>query len=204
MDGHEVNISAGCPMDILNASATKPMEGGPSFSLRNRVFRSLWNVAWLLFASWTPPFLHPWRRVLLRLFGAKVAPTAGIYGSARIWYPPNFEIGHHAYVGPRVNVYCMAKITFGEYSLASQGAHLCAGTHEIDEFNFQLKTKPIEIGPQAWIAAEAFVGPGVKVGEGAVLGARACAFRDLEPWVVYSGNPAQSLRKRKYHSRIVS
>ncbi|MEY9986002.1 putative colanic acid biosynthesis acetyltransferase WcaF [Bradyrhizobium yuanmingense] len=191
-------------MDVLDASATTPMEGGASFSIRNRLFRVAWNVVWAVLASWTPPFMHPWRSFLLRLFGAKVAETAGIYGSARIWYPPNLEIGEHAYIGPRVNVYCMAKISFGDYALASQGAHICAGTHDIDDFNFQLKTKPIEIGAQAWIAAEAFVGPGVKIGEGAVLGARACAFRDLEPWVVYSGNPAQPLRKRKYHSRISS
>lgn len=177
------------------------MEGGPSFSLWNRLFRVAWGVTWGLLASWTPPFMHPWRRLLLRLFGAKVAGTAGIYGSARIWYPPNLEIGEHAYIGPRVNVYCMAKITFGAYSLASQGAHICAGSHDIDDFNFQLRAEPIEIGAQAWVAAEAFVGPGVTIGEGAVLGARAFAFRDLEAWVVYSGNPAQPLRKRKYHPR---
>ncbi|KRQ17379.1 acetyltransferase [Bradyrhizobium manausense] len=189
---------------LLDAQQTKPMEGGPSFSLRNRAQRFIWSAAWLVLASWTPPFLHPWRRTLLRLFGAKVASTAGIYGSARIWYPPNFEIGEHAYVGPKVNVYCMAKISFGDYSLASQGSHICAGTHDIDDNSFQLKAKPIEIGAQAWIAADAFVGPGVKIGEGAVLGARACAFRDLEPWVVYSGNPAQALRKRKYQPRSFS
>jgi putative colanic acid biosynthesis acetyltransferase WcaF len=52
------------------------------------------------------------------------------------------------------------------------------------------------IEPQAWVAAEAFVGPGVTVGEGAVLGARGVAFKALEPWTVYAGNPAQPLKKR--------
>jgi putative colanic acid biosynthesis acetyltransferase WcaF len=61
--------------------------------------------------------------------------------------------------------------------------------------------RPITIGAEAWIAAEAFVGPGVQVGEGAVLGARAAAFRDLEPWTVYSGNPAMPLRPRVRHDR---
>jgi putative colanic acid biosynthesis acetyltransferase WcaF len=140
--------------------------------------------------------LHPWRRFLLRLFGAKVAQTACIYGSARIWYPPYFEIGDHSCIGPKVIIYCMAKISFGDYSIASQGAHICAGTHDIDDPHFQLKCRPIIICSRAWIAADAFVGPGVIVGEGAVLGARACAFRNLEPWTVYSGNPATPLRKR--------
>lgn len=184
-------------MTILDAKVSNPLEGGPSFSLSNRLLRLIWNMTWFLLASWTPPFMHPWRRFLLRLFGAKVARTAVVYSSASIWYPPNFEIGEHACVGRRVIIYCMAKITFKDYALASQGAHICAGTHDIDDRNFQLKTKPITIGTRAWIAADAFVGPGVKVGDGAVLGARGCTFRDLESWTVYLGNPAQVLRSRQ-------
>jgi len=184
----------------LDASRSNPREGGPSFPLRHRLLRASWNLAWALLASWTPPVMHPWRRALLRLFGAKVHPTAGIYGSALIWYPPNLTMGPHSYLGPKSNCYCMAPISIGAYALTSQGAQLCAGTHDIDDPNFQLKTRPIIIGDHAWIAAEAFVGPGVTVGEGAVLGARGCAFRDLEPWTVYAGNPARLLRRRK-HSR---
>jgi putative colanic acid biosynthesis acetyltransferase WcaF len=95
-----------------------------------------------------------------------------------------------------VTVYNMAKITLSDRALVSQGAHLCAGTHDIEDEHFQLKTRPITLGSRAWIAAEAFVGPGVSIGDGAVLGARGCAFRDLEPWTVYAGNPARVLRPR--------
>ena len=61
---------------------------------------------------------------------------------------------------------------------------------------FQLTASPITIGAGAWIAAEAFVGPGVEVGEGAVLGARGVAFRSLEAWTVYGGNPAKAIKPR--------
>jgi putative colanic acid biosynthesis acetyltransferase WcaF len=84
----------------------------------------------------------------------------------------------------------------GAYAVISQGAYLCAGTHDVDDPNFQLTTRPISIGERAWIAADAFVGPGVRVGEGAVLGARGVAFKDLEPWTIYAGNPALERRKR--------
>jgi putative colanic acid biosynthesis acetyltransferase WcaF len=184
-------------MTLLDARHSKPLEGGPSFSLANRLYRAVWNVTWLLLAAWTPPLMHPWRRTLLRIFGAKIASTAGIYSSARIWSPANLEMGEFAFVGPKVQVYSMAKITLAPYSLASQGAHLCAGAHDVEDVNFQLLAKPIQVGPRAWIAAEAFVGPGVVVGEGAVLGARGCAFRNLEPWAVYVGNPARQSRRRK-------
>ena len=184
-------------MDILDARKSDTWRCGASFTLRNRIYRLTWAATWRLLASWTPPPLHGWRRLLLRLFGAKIAPTAGIYPSARIWSPANLEVGDYAFIGPRVTVYSMAKITFAPYSLASQGAHICAGTHDIEDEQFQLQARPIFIGYRAWIAAEAFVGPGVTVGDGAVLGARSCAFQNLEPWTVYVGNPARVIKPRK-------
>ena len=96
----------------------------------------------------------------------------------------------------RVNCYNMAPISLGERALVSQGAHLCAGSHDIRTRDFQLIAKPIHIGADVWIAAEAFVGPGVDIGEGSVLGARAVAFKSLEPWGVYAGNPAQFIKRR--------
>ncbi len=181
---------------IVNASETEPWRGGASFTLGNRIYRLAWAVTWQLLASWTPSPLHGWRRMILRLFGAKVAPTAHVYSSARIWSPVNLEVGDYACIGRGVIVYSMARITFAPYSLASQGAHICAGTHDIEDVNFQLRARPIVIGYRAWIAAEAFVAPGVTVGDGSVLGARGCAFRDLEPWTVYGGNPARAIKPR--------
>jgi putative colanic acid biosynthesis acetyltransferase WcaF len=142
--------------------------------------------------------MRGWRRFLLNLFGANISSTAGVYSSAKIWSPANLTMHDHSYIGPDVKVYCMAKITFDRYALASQGAHLCAGTHDIYDADFPLYAKPILLGPRAWVAAEAFVGPGVTVGEGAVLGARGCAFRDLDAWTVYAGNPAREIKKRKF------
>jgi putative colanic acid biosynthesis acetyltransferase WcaF len=59
-----------------------------------------------------------------------------------------------------------------------------------------LKRPPIEVGDDAWICADAFVGPGVSVGAGAILGARGVAMRSLDPWMVHSGNPAVAIRPR--------
>lgn len=184
--------------DILDAAKSRPTAGGPSYALSHRVKRLIWNSVWLVGASWTPPPFHPWRRFLLKLFGARIADTAHVYGSARIWYPPNLTMGEISVLGPNTDCYCMAPITIGDYAIVSQYAHLCAGTHEIDDDAMQLIARPIVIGRRAWIAAGAFVGPGVTVGEGAVLGARGVAAGGaLEPWTVYAGNPARRLRLRK-------
>jgi putative colanic acid biosynthesis acetyltransferase WcaF len=184
-------------MGILDAKLAKPLEGGASFDIRHRLFRAVWSVCWLLLASWTPPPLHPWRRCLLRLFGAKIAPTARIYGSATVWYPPNLEMGNHAVLGWRTLCYSMDRVVIEDYGNVAQCAFLLTGTHDIDDPTFQLQTKPIHVGRYAWVAACAIVGPGVTIGEGAVLGGGGVAFKDLEPWTVYAGNPARKVRARK-------
>ena len=67
-------------------------------------------------------------------------------------------------MGPKVECYCMGKIVIGEKATISQNAYLCGGTHDISSPHFQLITRDIIIGPNAWIAARAFVGPEVTVG----------------------------------------
>jgi putative colanic acid biosynthesis acetyltransferase WcaF len=188
--------SAGLSSGLLTGEAARSLEGGASFSRANRLYRLVWGIAWLVLAAWTPPPLHRWRCFVLRLFGARVGHEVRLYGSARIWSPANLVLEDHAAIGPGAIVYSMGTIVIGNYAVISQGAHLCAGTHDVGDVHFQLLARPIHIGSRAWIAAEAFVGPGVTIGEGAVLGARGCAMRDLQPWTIYSGNPAQIIRSR--------
>jgi putative colanic acid biosynthesis acetyltransferase WcaF len=94
----------------------------------------------------------------------------------------------------------MGRIVLGERCVVSQGAHLCAGTHDYEAPNFQLVTAPITIGARAWVCTEAFVGPGVTVGEGAVIGARAVATKDMPAWTVCAGNPCRPLKPRVVRS----
>jgi putative colanic acid biosynthesis acetyltransferase WcaF len=155
-------------------------------------------MVWLIAASWTPANWHPWRRALLRLFGAKMGHRSDVRGSARVWLPSNLNMADHALIGPGVTCYNQGMISLGERALVSQGAHLCAGTHDIESDQFSLVAKPISLGAYTWIAAEAFVGPGTVVGDGAVLGARAVAFGQIAAWTVYSGNPATAKRARHW------
>jgi putative colanic acid biosynthesis acetyltransferase WcaF len=102
-------------------------------------------------------------------------------------------------MGPGVICYNVDTITICEFASVSQRAHLCTGTHDIQDSAFPLVSRPIIIGSDAWIAAEAFVGPGVVIGEGSVLGARAVTAKSLQQWTVYVGNPTKpaSLRRQE-------
>ncbi len=184
-------------LGILDARESRSHIGGPSFSLRHRSLRGVWQVTWWLLASWTPPSFHRWRALLLGFFGADMGANARVSSSAVIWYPPNLVMEENALMGPRVICYAMAPIRIRKNAVISQGAHLCAGTHDIDDPHFQLEARPITIGVHAWVAAEAFVGPGVVLEEGAVLSARGVTFKDIAAWTVCAGNPAQTIRERR-------
>nr|WP_245498370.1 putative colanic acid biosynthesis acetyltransferase [Hansschlegelia quercus] len=156
-----------------------------------------WRLVWAALAHWTPPPAHRWRNFLLRLCGADIARSARIYGDVVVWWPPHLSMGEHASLGPGVTCYNVATIRLEPFAIVSQRAHLCSATHDCDDPAFPLRARAISIGAYAWVAAEAFVGPGVKVGEGAVLGARGLAVRDLTAWTIYGGNPATPLRARR-------
>jgi putative colanic acid biosynthesis acetyltransferase WcaF len=180
---------------VLDASEVDAFSGGASFTLLNRLERITWNLCWTLLARWTPAPLHAWRRMLLKAFGAKLGDGVHVYGSARIWLPRNLEMGEKSTLGPRAICYNQGHVKIGAYTVISQYAHLCASSHNIDDPDFQLILRPIIIHDRAWIAADAFVGPGVTVGKRAVLGARGVAMKPLEPGTVYSGNPAVAIRR---------
>lgn len=183
-------------MSLLDARDARPLEGGPSFTLGNRIFRAVWMVTWFLLARFTPPPLHGWRRLVLLSFGAKIAPGARVHASVHIWHPGNLAVGRNALIGPGARIYNQGHVAIGDYTVISQRAHLCASSHDPDDSNFQLVLRPIMISCRCWVAAEALVGPGVTMSEGAILGARGALFENAEPDGIYRGNPATLIRKR--------
>jgi putative colanic acid biosynthesis acetyltransferase WcaF len=187
---------------ILPVDRTRDFGSGASFTLANRLVRLLWSFVWLAFARWTPGIASPWRVFLLNCFGARVSRRAAVAASARIWLPSNLAMGPRSTLGPGVDCYNMAQISIGARTIVSQRAFLCAGTHDVRDPDFQLTARAIVIGDDVWIAAEAFVAPGVEIADGCVLGARACAFEKLKAWTVYRGNPAVACKERVLRQRL--
>jgi putative colanic acid biosynthesis acetyltransferase WcaF len=166
-------------------------------SRSNQAARLLWGAAWLLLFRPSPRFLYGWRRFLLRLFGARIGCEAHIYPSVRIWAPWNLEVGEFSALGHAVDCYCVDRVQIGSHVGISQYSYLCTASHDISDPHLGLTHAPIVIGEAAWVAADVFVGPGVHIGAGAVVGARSSVFKDVEPWTVVCGSPARFLKKRE-------
>jgi putative colanic acid biosynthesis acetyltransferase WcaF len=160
------------------------------------VRRVLWMFAQPLFQL-SPRTFFGWRAFLLRCFGARIGREVHIYSSTTIYYPWNLSVGDYSALGEEALIYNLGSVTIGERVTVSHRAHLCAGTHDYVKTSLPLLKPPITVANDAWICTEAFVGPGVHVGEGAVVGARAVAMKDVPDWSVVAGNPARFLKRRE-------
>jgi putative colanic acid biosynthesis acetyltransferase WcaF len=138
----------------------------------------------------------------LRLFGARIGRDVHIHPSVRITVPWNLKIGDQSAIGDRAILYSLGRITVGERVTISQGAHLCAGTHDYRNPAMPLLKLPIVVASEAWICADAFIGPGVEVGARAIVGARCAVMKDVAPATIMIGNPAKVLRQREFGADV--
>jgi putative colanic acid biosynthesis acetyltransferase WcaF len=166
----------------------------PSFPLRNRLRRGLWNAACAVLFRFSPRPFHGWRNFLLRRFGAQIGQGCRVYPKAIIWAPWNLRLGEVVCIADRAEVYNPTPIQIGDYAVISQGAYLCGASHNYRSWKFPLISRPITIGKHAWVAARAIVQMGIHVGEGCVIGAGSVVTRDMPPWSVCAGNPCRVIK----------
>jgi putative colanic acid biosynthesis acetyltransferase WcaF len=158
--------------------------------------RFAWRAVEATLVRFSLPRCYGWRRFWLRRFGAKLADTSRTRPTTRIFHPWLLTMGEHSALADGVNVYNLGPVTIGRHTVVSQGAELCGGTHDYTQPNLPLKRSPITIGSGVWLCAQAFIAPGVVVGDNAVVGARAVATSDVPGGMVMAGNPAVVVKPR--------
>ena len=190
------SVAAAPAMKSPAAAHSRRTANIPPWKPMEYIKRALWMIVRaslfrLSFHNW-----YGWRRFLLRLFGARIASGVRVRPTAMIEIPWTLDIGENAVIGDYAIIYSLGKISIGRAATISQYAHLCAGTHDYTKRRFPLLKPPIVIGEEAWIAADAFIGPGVTVGDRAVVGARATVFKNVAPDQVVVGPDATILKRR--------
>lgn len=169
----------------------------PAFSFSNRLRRLIWGICWALFYRLSPRPFHAWRLFLLRLFGATMGPGCHFYPGSKVWAPWNLICADQVTAADGAEIYNPAPVTFGSHAILSQDAYVCGATHDYNDAAFPLIAYAMNFGAYAWVCARASVGPGVNMGEGAVLGLGSVAARNLDPWTVYAGVPAVKVKDRQ-------
>lgn len=167
-----------------------------NFRGRSVFIVQLWFIVYSMFFKTSPQFMFAWRRILLRLFGAKIGKNVLIRPSAKITYPWKVSIGEYSWIGDNAVLYSLGEIEIGNNTVISQRCYLCTASHKYDDPSFPIYSKKITIGSECWLATDVYVAPGISIDNSCVVGARSSVFTNLDPKKVYIGSPAKYLKER--------
>lgn len=157
----------------------------------------LWILCSSLFFETVIPYTNAWKSSILRLFGAKIGKGVVLKPSVKIKQPWRLEIGDHSWIGEGVWIDNLVQVSLASNVCLSQGAFLLTGNHNYKKTSFDLITGEIHLEEGVWIGAKSIVGPGVICHSHAVLAAGSSAFKHLEAYCIYQGNPGEIIRKRE-------
>jgi len=180
----------------MNSIITDLTKSTTNWSRSIKFKRSIWSLIIEPLVRWLPRFCSPLRIWALRVMGAVITDPCYILPGVKILMPWNLKLSAYAVLGFNVNIYNFAPVSIGCMSVISQNSFLCTGSHDYTHPHMPLIWKPITIGSECWVAAEAFIGPGVEIGNGAVIGARSVVTRNMPEWMVCAGNPCQPIKVR--------
>ena len=168
-----------------------------NWSFKVKVKRVLWGAVGFIYWPIFPKFFSPARVFVARLFGAEIGKHCLICPGVKIWMPWNLRLCDYVSIGHNVEIYNFAKISIGSHTSISQNVFLCTASHDYKDPIHPLIYKNICIEGQCWLAAGAFIGPGVHIAEGSVVGAMSVVAKNIKAWSVYAGNPAVFIKTRE-------
>lgn len=146
-------------------------------------------------ASWNP-FMGI-KVLLLRAFGAKIGKGLVIKNEVIVKSPWFLTIGDDCWIGEGCWIDNLDRVSIGNNVCISQGALLLTGNHDYKDPTMPFRNGTIIVEDGAWVGARSVVCAGVTVHEGAILTVGSIATKDMEPWMIYQGNPAVKIRERK-------
>lgn len=133
---------------------------------------------------------------ILKIFGASIGKGVVIKPGVNIKYPWFLTIGDYSWIGEDVWIDNLTEVKIGSNCCISQGAMLLCGNHNFKKSTFDLIVKPITLEDGVWIGAKTTVCPGVTAKSHSVLTVGSILSQDMEPYTIYRGNPATSVKKR--------
>ena len=174
-------------LNTFNNNWYKP---GKSFAVK-----SLWYITnSILLKSGIPG--SAWRRILLKLYGAKMGKDVVLKPRINIKYPWKLEVGDYSWIGEQVWIDNLDLVVIGKNCCISQGAFLLCGNHNYKSPAFDLTIAPITLEDGVWIGAKSVVVPGVVCKDHSILTVGSIATKNLESYGIYSGNPASRIKER--------
>lgn len=111
------------------------------------------------------------------------------------------EIGNNSGIG--VDSMLSGKVIIGDNVMMGPEVYIYTQNHRFDRLDKPMNeqgyfdSEPVIIGNDVWIGSRVTILPGVKVGDGSIIGASAVVTKDVEPYSIVAGNPAKQIGSRK-------
>jgi len=156
----------------------------------------LWYIVNILFFKNSLNFFSGIKVFLLKSFGATLGSGVVVKPGVNIKYPWKLNIGDHVWIGEEVWIDNLSEVNIGNNVTLSQGALLLTGSHDHTKELFNFISYPIILEEGVWIGAKAIVFGGVTAGSHSILGMNSVAEKNLQPYIIYKGNPAVPVLER--------
>lgn len=155
-----------------------------------------WCRAWAKRLQQMPALLKQWRyHGRLCRAGACIDGTAFFSDAGLISGKlDQLKVGAGCFIG-RVEISVHAPVVIGSHVCINDGAKVLTASHAVLDPGWPTVVRAIEIGDHAWIATNALILLGVKIGRGAVVGAGAVVTKDVPEGGIVAGNPSRLLDK---------
>jgi putative colanic acid biosynthesis acetyltransferase WcaF len=163
---------------------------------RSVYFIQLYRIVDLLFIKTTPKFLHSWRVLIYKIFGANIGNGVKISASAKLLYPWNISIGNNCWIGDNVELYSVDKIIIGNNVAFAHNIFVATAAHDVNKILFPTIKKPVIINDDVWVSSNVFINMGITLNKGVVVGSASVVTKDLPHGYICAGNPAKLLKKR--------
>lgn len=136
------------------------------------------------------------RLAALRALGMHAGAHTYLFGGSEFLAPQNLDIAGQCHIGRSCQIDARGGIRIGRNVVIASHVLLITADHDVQAPDFRGRLGRIEIGDRAWIASRVVVTKGVSIGEGAVVAAGAVVNRDVPPWAIVAGVPAQQVGER--------
>lgn len=170
-------------------------EGSPGISAKVKY------LVWLLFSNvfflTNIPYPNFFKVGILKIFGASIGKHVVIKPWVKIKFPWKLVLADYVWLGEEAWIDNISEIKIGNHVCISQGALLLTGNHDYKKSSFDLISKGIVVEDGVWVGAKATVSGGVVLGSHCVLTVGSFTSKDLAPYTINQGNPAQVVKHRE-------
>lgn len=140
-------------------------------------------------------------------FVAKRVKRAGsgliVQSGTRFRSMENLSLGNNVVIGYDNFIQALGGVSIGNNSMTAPGVKIWSVNHNYRDKNKLITdqgqtTSPVVIGCDVWIAANAFISPGVHLPDGCVVASGAVVgVKDYKPYSIIAGNPARVIGFRE-------